>query len=97
MERLYGFVRCADGRWLALNRTYKPFGVQFPRGQWADYETCPGVRLWLTDRQIRRLDGGGQPYQPGDHLFWLYFDGTSPDRGGANLAAYRRRVAELSL
>jgi hypothetical protein len=96
-ERVYCVVCCTDGRWLLLNRQYKPFGQGWPRERWADYATCPGLRLWLTDKHLRAIDDGCTPYRPGDRMVWLYSDRTNPNTSAALATAYRRRLAFLDL
>ena len=94
-ERIYCLTRCQDGRWLALNRDYVPYGERYPQDTWVDYNTCSGTRLSLTERQLRRLDGGCRPYKRGDRKVWLFHDGCQPDDDAASLAMYLRRLAVL--
>lgn len=95
VERVYALVRCADGRWLLLNRRYKPFDTGASPRAWFNYDECDGIRVWLRQRDLKRLDGGDRPYRPGDSILWLWHDGTNPARGAALLRAYQKRLALL--
>lgn len=94
-ERIYALVRCADGRWLLLNRRYKPYLIR--TSGCVDYDQCDGIRVWLTERHLCQLDGGNIPYRSGDRMVWLFRDGTSPSLNAAHFAAYQRRLAVLEL
>ena len=94
-ERVYALVRCGDGRWLLLNRRYKPYLAG--SREWVDYDLCDGIRVWLTDRHLRQVDGGNVRYRSGDGMVWLYHDGTSPNLNPAHYAAYLQRLAALDL
>jgi hypothetical protein len=94
-ERVYALVRCDDGWWLLLNRRYKPFGVGASASSWFEYDHCDGIRAWLRERDLKRLDGGSARYRPGDQMVWLYSDETDPRLGAAQLRAYRRRLSIL--
>jgi hypothetical protein len=95
IERLYCLVQCADGRWLVLNRQYKPLNTGITR--WVDYDTCAGIRITLTDRQVATLTSDGHPpaHRWGYRKVWLYRDETSPDRSKALLLQYLARVTVL--
>jgi hypothetical protein len=95
VERVYCLARCADDRWLVLNRKYKPFGTG--RTGWVNYDECDGIRIWLRERDIRMLDGSVVPYQKGDAHVWLYSDATDPHLGGTHLRAYEQRLGLLDL
>jgi hypothetical protein len=77
----YCLERCADGRYLLLNRRYKPVGSA--SDEWVDYDTCHGIRVRLTRAQLRKLGG-----------VYLYNDATNPARR-EHRAAYFAKIALL--
>jgi len=95
-ERVYALTVCSDGRWLLLNRRYKPFGVGASASSWYPYDSCIGIRAWLRERDLKKLDGGSTRYRPGDSMIWLFNDATDPRLGGAYLRAYQERLSILS-
>lgn len=92
MDRVYCLALCADGRWLLLNRQYKPFGTDIT--EWVDYDTCPGTRVRLTDEQVEQLTSLGHPpaYIGGHFKVWLYRDSTSSRSPEQQMAATVREV-----
>lgn len=96
IERVYCLHRCADGSFLLLRRDYKPWQAWASwNGIWADYDTCSGTRVSLTESQIRRLENGCQPYVAGDTKIWMFSDRTRPEKSRAHLVAYEARLALL--
>jgi hypothetical protein len=96
-DTIYALVRCSDGRWLAVNRRYKPFGVGACQWSWFYYDYCDGIRLWLRNRDLEKIDGGARPYQRGDRMIWLYHEITAPHLSARRLAAYQQRLSVLGL
>lgn len=94
-EHVYCLTLCADGRWLLLNRQYKPFGTGIT--EWVDYDTSPGIRVRLTAMQLARLTSlGHEPARRwGSVKMWLYKEATSPDRSRALQIAHAVRSAVL--
>jgi hypothetical protein len=90
----YCLQRCDDGRWLVLNRNYKPIGVT--SDEFVDYETCPGIRLRLTKAQLKKVS-----WKPEADLsstvnkVWLYSDGCIPRHDARHQAAYAGRLMVL--
>lgn len=87
----YCLQRIADGRWIALNRQYKPIGMAST--DWIDYEAVDAPRLKPTAAQLRALSANGEIN--GDQV-WLYNDGCVPDAGSTHWSAYAKRLAVLS-
>jgi hypothetical protein len=94
-DLVYCLQLCRDGRWLLLDRRYKPHGGDVPRDAWADYETCAGRRRHLSELQLRSVSHGCQPYRRGDRQVWLYSDATDPGKSAALARAYQRRLAVM--
>ena len=91
-EYVYCLVRSKDGSWLWLNRAYKPFGIGLNRSSpWVDYDTCAGIRVSLTDEDLRRLS-----YRPcrGEDQIWLT-DSSQPADDPRSRRAYAERLALL--
>jgi hypothetical protein len=88
----YSLVRCKDGRWLVLNRLYKPVGCTGP--VFVDYNTCPGIRLRLTKAQLRRISDSELPSGSLAQV-WLYNDANAPRPRTPHRAAYAERLMAL--
>lgn len=89
----YCLQRLASGRWLVLNRGYKPLGA--PIDQRVDYETVPGARVKLTAAAKRKLDYKGNGDPTADRI-WLYNDGCLPTASPAHWRAYQARLEVLA-
>ncbi len=89
----YCLYRCADGRWLVIARSYKPVGVT--SSEWVDYDTCDGIRLHLTPKQLEALGGINDNKNPDARLrVSLYNDATNPQEK-QHRAAYFAKLAIL--
>lgn len=83
----YCIVRLESGRWVSLNREYKPLGVDAESGGGYDYSRCHGYALDLSPEQRKaiaypaddRAIGEGKSGDKGDWIY-LYFDGNTPFR-----------------
>lgn len=87
----YCLRRQPDGRYVLLNRNYKPVG--FMTGGWVRYEDYPvAVHLpGLTPALIAEIDCG----RGDEDCIYLYSDGSVPTRGDQEMLAYLGRLARL--
>lgn len=87
----YCIQRLQDGRYIILNRHYKPLGVQ--TDDWVEYETHPSaVAINITPARARALDWDGRE---DTECVYLYNDGCIPTESDAHMTAYLRRLAVL--
>ncbi len=87
----YCLDRLADGRYIALNRNYKPLGIQ--TGEWVKYEEHPSAMpLKITAKDAEKLSWSGSDAL--DRIY-LYSDGCVPTDGKDHLAGYQKRLAVL--
>ncbi len=87
----YCIQRLEDGRYIVLNRHYKPLGET--TREWVTYETHPtACALQITARQAAQIDWDGR-----DSLdrIYLYNDGCIPTESEAHTKAYLDRLAVL--
>lgn len=88
----YCLDRQEDGRYVVLNRNYKPLG--FMVGEWVEYSDFPvGVRLkGLGPKTAAKLSWEGK-----EELgrIYLYNDGCIPTHGPGHMQAYLQRLAVL--
>ena len=86
----YCLVKQDDGRYIILNRIYKPLGI-FSQ-EWVDYGSYP-IRVKIHKRLINKLsiDGKGDT----DRIY-LYNDGTKPVRDKKYMEDYLAKVAILA-
>ena len=86
----YCLDRLKDGRYVLLNRNYKPVG--FMIDELVTYEDYPiGVHLkGLTPTVAAKIDARGR-----DNLdrIYLYNDGCTPDSSPKDMEAYLQRLA----
>lgn len=85
----YCIRRLADGRYIVLNRDYKPLGVQ--TRDWVDYETHPSAgRIAISATAARKMSWSGS--EDLDSIM-LYNDGCIPTESAAAMKAYQSRLA----
>lgn len=88
----YCLQRLEDGRYVMLNRNYKPIG--FLTGEWITYGDYPiGMKIkGLGPKTIAELDcqGGADPT-----TIFLYNDGSIPTSSKENMQAYLAKLAKL--
>ena len=89
----YVIDRLEDGRYVVLNREYKPIGFQ--TSSWIDYETYPiAVRFTrMTKATARRLSFEGSEDL---NSIALYNDGCVPTASAAHMKAYLKRLSILA-
>lgn len=82
-----------DGRYIVLNRNYKPLGES---GGWVDYATHPSATTikGLIASRLARIDWRGAP--DADGRIYLYNDASNPIRNAANWEAYAARLQALA-
>lgn len=76
----------AKGRYILVNRDYKPLGV--PSSDWADYEQYPHMHVALTEAQIKAV------VHP-KHERGLFGDGSTPWSRKSEAHAYLERLTQL--
>jgi hypothetical protein len=92
----YCLQKTSDGRWLVLNRNYKPLGVTSK--EWVDYDGHPD-RLMLHSRTVAAIAKAAvrviadRPSDPG--IIYLYDEATMPTESAANWGAYAKRLSLL--
>jgi len=92
----YCLQRTSDGRWLVLNRNYKPLGTMSK--EWVDYDAHP-ARLKLHVRTVAAIakaavnvitDKAGAP-----EVVYFYDDGCIPTESAANWSAYNKQLSRV--
>jgi hypothetical protein len=85
----YCLKKTDDGRYVLLNRNYKPVG--FFTGEFVTYEDYPvAVRLKGMDAQLAaQIDVKGRPNLD---TIYFYCDATIPTQSEANMSAYLERL-----
>lgn len=93
----YCLQQLKDGRYIVLNRKYKPLGIN--SSDWVDYDSHPTAQhlKGLTAAKAKQISARG--YDKLD-VIHLYNDGCIPTANAENWAAYSKRLsilAELTL
>ena len=87
----YCVQRLKNGRYIVLNRRYKPLGVL--SNEFVDYESHPSsVSIRMTKATAMKLSWKGSDNVDVIHL---YNDGCIPTNGAAHMTAYTKRLAVL--
>lgn len=87
----YCLLQLQDGRYILLNRNYKPLGLI--TADWIEYEAHPtAFALKLTPAQAQKLSWN---QSPDTTRVYLYNDGTIPTDSPAKLQAYMGRLDQL--
>lgn len=87
----YSLQRLEDGRWVVLNRNYKPIGMHdtHPHVDYTDY----AVRAKIDTQTLRKLSYS--PLKNDTSQIWLYNDGCIPD--GSNAQDTQRYFERLRM
>lgn len=89
----YCLKKQPDGRWIVLNRNYKPLG-QHTR-QWVDYADPHLVNFkGLGPATLAKLSAPGSELT--EDTVYLYNDGCMPIDGAAHWDAYQARLRLLA-
>ena len=87
----YCIHRLADGRYIVLNRRYKPLGSF--TAQWVKYEDDPSAcALNITPEAAKRLSWKGSD---DTEVIHLYSDACLPEESADHLRAYSERLQVL--
>lgn len=88
----YCIKRLKDGRYIVLNRDYKPLGIQ--TSDFVNYETHPtAAKLKITKATAKKLSWSAAEDV---ETIMLYNDGCVPTRSKANMDAYLAKLAVLA-
>lgn len=86
----YCIQRQTSGKYVLLNRNYKPVGNA--TREWVDYETLDGLDLRLTEADAQQISWSGNNNIR--HVY-LFNDGCAPWAGKRHRVEYVRRLAVL--
>lgn len=93
----YCIQKTKDGKWLILNRNYKPLGSTGK--EWVDYDNHPD-RMPINSRTIAALrklavyDIPDKPDDPG--VFFFYNDGSMPTTSDSDWQRYSKILQLLA-
>lgn len=91
---IYCLQRQEDGRFIALNRRYKPVGMNST--EWVKYEDFPvgfKFKRALSDHQVAALSFKDDT---ASECIYLYNDGCIPTDSPSAWAAYAERLGRLA-
>ncbi|WP_321868635.1 hypothetical protein [Paraburkholderia tropica] len=89
----YCLQKLPDGRYIILNRDYKPLGTT--SREWVDYETHPSaVRMNISSKTAASLSTHAKPDT--DQIF-LYDDSSSPVHGAQQMRDYMEKLSRLAM
>lgn len=87
----YCLQKLKDGRYIVLNRKYKPLGVR--SSEWVVYEDHPSAAFMkITPATAKKLSWKGSDDLDVIHL---YNDGSIPNESAEHLQAYAKRLKVL--
>jgi hypothetical protein len=89
----YCLERLEDGRYIVLNRNYKPLGD--PRRDWVVYEDHPSAQH-LKGLTAAKAKAMSYKESPDLDKIYLYNDGCVPTGSAENWAAYSKRLHVLA-
>lgn len=90
----YCLQRLEDGRYILLNRYYKPVGVHSDAHVvYEQHPSCFRFKRALSARQATALSCKGDPSVD---VIYLYNDGCVPTKSAANWTAYSKRLERLA-
>ncbi len=85
----YCLQRLDSGKWVVLNRNYKPLG--YTKEEWVEYEQyAVPLKISVTEKKKISFDR-----TTGDTI-WLYNDGCVPTSSSEDMQAYSKRLEVLS-
>ncbi len=89
----YCLQQLADGRYIILNRLYKPLGIA--TSEWVTYADHPSACFiqGLTAKEAALISHRGLPGLDSMHL---YGDGSIPTDSKENMEKYSQRLAVLA-
>ena len=93
IELPYCLQRLDDGRYILLNRDYKPIGIETK--EWVRYEDYPSAHYFGNIVEDLAIALSSDPKSPNIYLIHLYGVKTNPARSVKNLEDYIRRLKLL--
>lgn len=89
----YCIIRLESGKWVIVNRHYKPLGSLDQR-KWYDYEEYAVHIKWDKRHRRKLADLGGTSESPEDFVA-LYYDATNPERSEKLMKRYAEKLEIL--
>lgn len=88
----YCLKKLKDGRYIPLNRDYKPLGIS--SSEWVVYEEHPSAcTIKITPEGAQAMSWN---HSPDTDVVFFYNDGCVPTSGDAAMKAYSERIAHLA-